>query len=144
MPDPLVKSLNLVLDERGFLVELLRADDPFFTKFGQAYISAINPGVVKGFYRHLTKTSHLTCVQGQIKLVLVDVGNILKKVYEYHLSLLSPKLVVVESGVWYGWACVGSEPALVTNFTTEAFDPSRPDQEYMSAHSNPWDYTWNK
>ena len=32
------KPLRLIPDERGWLMEILRADDPeFFTKFGQPY-----------------------------------------------------------------------------------------------------------
>jgi dTDP-4-dehydrorhamnose 3,5-epimerase-like enzyme len=42
-----IKPLKLVADERGYLMEMLRADDPFFTTFGQAYVSATYPGVVK-------------------------------------------------------------------------------------------------
>ena len=44
------KSLRLIPDERGWLMEILRNDDPeFFTKFGQTYASATYPGVVKAW-----------------------------------------------------------------------------------------------
>ena len=139
---PIVKSLKLFLDDRGYLYEMLRADDPFFKSFGQAYISAINPGVVKGFHKHMIQTDHIVCVQGQIKLVLVDEGQILQKISEYHLSPLDPKIVVVEPGIWHGWMCVGNEPALVINFSTHVHDKSNPDEERVDPHQNPWQYVW--
>jgi dTDP-4-dehydrorhamnose 3,5-epimerase-like enzyme len=42
-----VKPLRVVPDERGWLLEVLRADDELFTRFGQVYVSATYPGVVK-------------------------------------------------------------------------------------------------
>jgi dTDP-4-dehydrorhamnose 3,5-epimerase len=32
-----VKPLRVIPDERGYLMEMLRADDPFFRKFGPAW-----------------------------------------------------------------------------------------------------------
>ena len=67
------KSLRLIPDERGFLMEILRADDPeFFTKFGQVYISATYPGVVKAWHYHQKQVDNFACVAGMVKLVLVD------------------------------------------------------------------------
>jgi len=42
------RQLRRVPDERGFLTELLRSDWEEFERFGQAYITAAYPGVVKG------------------------------------------------------------------------------------------------
>ena len=47
------KPLRLIPDERGWLMEILRADEAdLFTKFGQVYISATYPGVVKAWHYH--------------------------------------------------------------------------------------------
>ena len=34
------RALRVVPDERGWLMEILRADDELFQKFGQVYVSA--------------------------------------------------------------------------------------------------------
>jgi dTDP-4-dehydrorhamnose 3,5-epimerase len=40
------KSLRLIPDERGWLMEILRADEAdLFSRFGQVYVSATYPGV---------------------------------------------------------------------------------------------------
>ena len=66
------KSLRLIPDERGFLMEILRADDELFTKFGQVYVSATYPGVVKAWHYHRDQVDNFVCVAGMVKLVLVD------------------------------------------------------------------------
>jgi dTDP-4-dehydrorhamnose 3,5-epimerase len=35
-----VKNLKATPDERGFLMEILREDDPIFESFGQVYITS--------------------------------------------------------------------------------------------------------
>ena len=139
-----VKDLTTRIDDRGYLVELLRNDDPFFKQFGQVYTSAINPGVVKGFHRHSRQTEHITCVHGQVKLVLVDERFGEALVEEHHLSPLSPKMVVVEPGVWYGWSSVSQETSLLINITDTAFDADNPDATRVDPHENPWGYVWQR
>lgn len=36
-----------IVDERGYLMEMLRSDAPDFKGFGQTYLTAVNEGVVK-------------------------------------------------------------------------------------------------
>jgi dTDP-4-dehydrorhamnose 3,5-epimerase len=42
-----VRKLNLIADERGWLMEMLRSDWEEFESFGQTYVTACYPGVVK-------------------------------------------------------------------------------------------------
>ena len=67
------KPLRLIPDERGCLMEILRADErELFTKFGQVYVSATYPGVVKAWHYHQQQIDNFACVAGMVKLVLVD------------------------------------------------------------------------
>src|ERR671913_1892100 len=67
------KNLRVIPDERGFLMEILRSDDAeLFTKFGQVYVSATYPGVVKAWHYHKKQVDNFACVAGMVKLVLVD------------------------------------------------------------------------
>lgn len=140
-----VKKLKIHLDDRGYLYEILRKDDNCFSEYGQAYISAINPGVVKGFHRHFKQTDHVCCVQGQIKLVTIEVdsrdaaGAIIK---EFHLSPLDPKLIIIPPEVFHGWMCIGNEQALVLNISSVPFDPDNPDEQRVDPHTNLWGYKW--
>ncbi|HUW83274.1 MAG TPA: dTDP-4-dehydrorhamnose 3,5-epimerase, partial [Phycisphaerae bacterium] len=46
------KSLRVIPDERGWLMEVLRRDDEMFIQFGQVYVTAAYPGVVKAWHYH--------------------------------------------------------------------------------------------
>ena len=50
----MIKKLKVIADERGRLMEILRADDEMFTGFGQVYMTTAYPGVVKGWHYHKT------------------------------------------------------------------------------------------
>ena len=43
-----IYPLRQIPDERGKIMHMLRADDPYFEKFGEIYFSTVYPGVVKG------------------------------------------------------------------------------------------------
>lgn len=142
MIKPVVKHLKTLLDDRGYLCELLRSDDPEFVKFGQAYISTTTPGTIKAFHRHFHKTDHIACVAGQVKLVVVSDDTQELVIWEYHLSPMSPKLITVPPGLWHGWQCVGTVEAVLVSVTTDAYDPNNKDEERVPAIENPWNYQW--
>jgi len=141
-----VKTLTTHLDDRGYLYEMLRADDPFFQRFGQVYLSATYPDVVKGFHQHQIQTDHIVCVQGQIKLVLIQEANAFGategEVEEHHLSPMAPKMIVIPPGIWHGWMCISEEPALVVNISSHVFNREKPDEDRVNPHENPWGYEW--
>src|SRR5918996_551547 len=67
------KALRLIPDERGWLLEILRSDEPdLFTSFGQVYVSATYPGVVKAWHYHKKQVDNFACVAGMVQLVLID------------------------------------------------------------------------
>jgi dTDP-4-dehydrorhamnose 3,5-epimerase len=137
-----IKDLKLHLDDRGYLYEMLRNDDSIFSGFGQAYVSAINPGVIKGFHKHSIQSDHVVCVHGQIKLVLIREFDCPLTIQEFHLSPLSPKLIVIPPETWHGWMNVGTEQALVINFSTHPFNRESPDESKIDPDNNPWGYDW--
>jgi dTDP-4-dehydrorhamnose 3,5-epimerase len=46
------RAQRLIPDDRGFLMEMLRSDWPEFKRFGQAYMTACYPGIVKAWHYH--------------------------------------------------------------------------------------------
>src|SRR5450756_46195 len=70
--DVVVKPLRVIPDERGYLFEMLRSDEPLFQKFGQSYCTAIYSGVIKAWHYHKKQDDHFVCVHGMAKIVLYD------------------------------------------------------------------------
>lgn len=140
-----VKALNVVADERGWLLEVLRADDGLFKQFGQVYVSATYPGVVKAWHFHAKQTDNFACIAGMIKLVLIDTREqspTRDVVNEFFLGVHNPILVQVPQLVYHGWKCISSEPSLVINVPDHPYDRANPDEQRIDPHGTlPYDWT---
>jgi dTDP-4-dehydrorhamnose 3,5-epimerase len=141
-----VKPLRPIADERGWLMEILRGDDrELFSRFGQVYVSATYPGVVKAWHFHRVQTDNFVCVAGMIKLVLVDTREdspTRNLVNEFFLGVHSPLLVQVPKLVYHGWKCISPEPSLVVNVPDEPYNYADPDEHRIAPHGTlPYDWT---
>ncbi len=141
-----VKPLRLVPDERGWLMEILRSDDTaVFTKFGQVYVSATYPGVVKAWHFHRRQVDNFACVAGMVKLVLVDTRDdspTQGAINEFFVGTRNPLLIQVPNLVYHGWKCISVEPSLVVNVPTEPYDYSEPDEYRLEPHGTlPYDWS---
>jgi dTDP-4-dehydrorhamnose 3,5-epimerase len=144
--DVRTSKLRVMPDERGWLMEILRADDTeLFTKFGQVYVSATYPDVVKAWHYHKKQVDHFACVAGMVKLVLIDTREdspTRGAVNEFFLGSQNPMLVQVPNLVYHGWKCISLEPSLVVNVTTEPYRYADPDEYRLDPHGTlPYDWT---
>ena len=140
------KPLRLVPDERGWLMEILRADDAeLFTRFGQVYVSATYPDVVKAWHCHKVQSDNIACVSGMVKLVLVDMrpGSPTEgAVNEFFIGSQHPMLVQVPNLVYHGWKAIGDAVALVVNVPTEPYRYDDPDELRLEPHGTlPYDWS---
>ncbi|MGH9197201.1 MAG: dTDP-4-dehydrorhamnose 3,5-epimerase family protein [Acidimicrobiia bacterium] len=140
------KLLRVIADERGFLMELLRSDDrELFAKFGQVYMSATYPGVVKAWHYHKQQIDNFACVAGMVKLVLIDTrsGSTTEGVVnEFFLGTQNPTLVQVPNLVYHGWKCISPDMALVINVPTEPYHYADPDEFRLEPHHTlPYDWS---
>ena len=142
-----VKKLKLVPDERGYLMEMMRCDDPFFNEFGQVYVSATYPGVVKGWHFHSEQSDNIVCVSGMIKLVLYDsrkTSETYGQLQEFFIGENNNTLVHVPKGVYHGWKCVSEKMALVVNCPDRMYDYKKPDEHRLDPHKNDIPYSWER
>ena len=140
-----VKSLRVIPDERGRLMEILRADDELFQKFGQVYMTTAFPGVVKGWHFHKKQTDNFAVVKGMIKLVPYDRRDASAsrgQVDEFFLGEHNPQLVQVPPLVLHGFKCVSAEEAVVINCPTEPYNHKEPDEFRVDPGSGEVPYDW--
>jgi len=139
------KPLKVVPDERGRLMEMLRADDDLFLKFGQVYLTAAYPGAVKAWHHHERQTDHFVCVSGMMKVVLYDdrEGSPTRGVInEFFIGDHNPRLVQIPPLVFHGFKCISEHEALVVNIPTEMYDYAKPDEFRIDAHDPRIPYDW--
>jgi dTDP-4-dehydrorhamnose 3,5-epimerase len=139
------RKLRLLPDERGWLMEMLRSDWEEFEKFGQTYVTACYPGVVKAWHYHRIQTDHFICVGGMAKVALYDARDdspTKGTVNEFVMGNLNPILLKIPKLVYHGFTAVGGEPALMVNIPTELYRYDKPD-EYRIPYDDPSiPYTW--
>ncbi len=124
-------------DDRGYLAELLRADEPIFSGFGQANVTLTYPGVVKAWHYHRQQDDLWVCVRGMLRVGLYDMREdspTHKQVQELYIGEQNPMLVKIPVGVAHGYTVVGSEPAILIYVVTTPYDPNAPDEFRI-----PWD-----
>jgi len=122
-----VTELRQIIDNRGAVLHMLRSDAPDFSGFGECYFSEVAPGGVKAWKRHRMQTQHLAVPVGRIRLALFDDRDpsVAGKVYVVELGRPDAYVRVrIPPQVWYGFACVGGEPALLANCTDRPHDPT--------------------
>jgi dTDP-4-dehydrorhamnose 3,5-epimerase len=142
-----IKDLKVIPDERGWLMEIFRNDDPFFQKFGQLYMTVAYPGVVKGWHYHKQQTDHFCCVKGMLKVVLYDdrEGSATRgEVNEFFIGEKRPQLLRIPAGVLHGMKGVGVEPALLINVPDQVYDYADPDEFRVHPHDNDVPYDWSR
>jgi len=142
-----IKRLRVMPDERGRLMEILRADDELFKKFGQVYATTTYPGVVKAWHKHVKQDDNMACVAGMVKVVLFDgreKSPTFRELVEIYAGVHNPVLIHIPAGVYHGWMCVSPEEALVVNVPTEPYDRENPDEQRLDPHSSDIPYDWGR
>lgn len=142
-----VKKLKVIPDERGRLMEMLRADDEFFVKFGQVYMTTAYPGVVKGWHYHKIQADNMTIVKGMMKIVLYDgreESKTYKEINEFFLGEHNPSLLHIPAGVLHGFKCISETEAMCINVPTEMYNYTKPDEYRKEPHSGKIPYDWNR
>ena len=142
-----VRKLRLIPDERGFLMEMMRTDWDEFEKFGQTYITAVYPGVVKGWHYHQKQTDHFICVHGMAKVVLYDgrEGSPTQgEINEFFMGTLNPVMLKIPRGVMHGFKGISEEMTLIVNVPTELYDYQEPDEYRLPAHTDQIPYDWSR
>lgn len=139
------KQLKVIPDERGRLMEILRADEELFIKFGQAYITTAYPGVVKAWHYHQNQTDHFVVLRGMMKIVLYDArkdSSTYKSVNEFFMGDHNALLLQIPNLVYHGFKCIGETEAMVLNLPTEVYDHQNPDEYRVDPYHNDIPYDW--
>ena len=68
-----IVKLNQIDHPKGMILHMIKKTSPEFKKFGECYMSEINPGCVKAWKLHLKQTQNISVPIGEIKVVLFDI-----------------------------------------------------------------------
>jgi dTDP-4-dehydrorhamnose 3,5-epimerase len=134
---------NIIPDERGMIMHMLKNTDEEFSSFGEIYFSGINPGAIKAWHLHKKMTLNYVVPIGQIKLVLYD-GREDSPTYgelqEIYLGTGNFSLVSVPPLVWNGFKGLGTSMSLVANCSSIPHDPDEIVREDPFTKKIPYDW----
>ena len=142
-----IKKLKVIPDERGRLMEMFRADDEFFEKFGQVYVTTTYPGVVKAWHKHEKQADNMACVAGMVKLALYDARQgspTHGKIDQFCMGVHNPILIHIPAGIYHGWMCLSDSESIVVNAPTEMYDYKNPDEQRLDPHDGKIPYDWKR
>ncbi|MBK8895392.1 MAG: dTDP-4-dehydrorhamnose 3,5-epimerase family protein [Propionivibrio sp.] len=140
----IVTKLRQMVDERGKVMHMLRADSAAFRGFGEIYFSTVHPGAIKGWHIHKRMVLNYAVPHGCIKFVLYDDRSESATNGELQEIFLGPDnycLVTVPPLVWNGFKGVGTETAIVANCASIPHDPDEIERKSPFDPSIPYDWT---
>lgn len=141
----LVTPLRVIPDERGWLMEILRSDDPHFSAFGQVYMTTAYPNVVKAWHYHRKQTDNFTCVSGMMKVALYDAradSPTHGVVMEVFIGEKNPALITVPPGVYHGFKAIGNETAFFVSVPNLPYNREEPDEFRLPPDTTEIPYDW--
>jgi dTDP-4-dehydrorhamnose 3,5-epimerase len=141
-----IVPLKANVDERGYLMEILRESDPHFTRFAQVYVSKSHPGVIRAWHYHAKQTDIWCVVSGKIKTVMYDMreGSPTKgEVQEVFMGDDNRVALVIPVGVAHGYKALGESPSLLLNFTDFLYNPKDPDEYRLPWNTTEIAYNWD-
>lgn len=127
MPSVLLTPLARMPTPRGDVLHAMKATDPGFAGFGEAYVSIVLPGAVKGWNRHRRMVLNLVVLAGCVRFHLRDD----RAAASFTLSPDSPEQfarLTVPPGLWLAFVGTAPCPSLVLNLASIAHDPKEADR----------------
>lgn len=121
-----ITSRNVIPDDRGKIMHIMKSTDSQFNTFGEVYCSTVYPGIVKGWHMHKKMTLNYVTLKGNIKFVLYDDrpdSPTYQQIQEIVIGESQYLIVTVPPFVWNGFKGIGLEEAFVINFTDIPHDP---------------------
>jgi dTDP-4-dehydrorhamnose 3,5-epimerase len=140
-----LKELKPIPDERGRVMEILRADDEGFERFGQVYMTTAYPGVVKAWHYHKLQIDNMAVIKGMMKIALYDARKDSPthgEVNEFFLGDHNFKLIQIPKMVYHGFKCIGQEEAIVINVPTRPYNHEHPDEYRVDPYNKSVPYDW--
>ncbi len=121
----------------GDVLHALKASEPEYAGFGEAYFSLIAAGAVKGWKRHRRMTMALTVPHGRVRFAVRDDGGaaeafILSPAADEHARL------TVRPGLWMAFQGLAEGESVVLNLASLEHDAAEADTAPLDAFA--WDW----
>jgi dTDP-4-dehydrorhamnose 3,5-epimerase len=139
-----VVPLAAHVDDRGYLIEILRSTDEHFTRFGQVYlVGDTTRGTIRAFHKHKVLFDWFFISHGSAKFALHDDREDSPSHGEMMTVIIgdrNPSLLVVPPGVYHGWMALEDDTQLIST-ASEVYNRLSPDEVRVPPDS--FNYDWS-
>ncbi|MDO8743332.1 MAG: WxcM-like domain-containing protein [Candidatus Azambacteria bacterium] len=122
-----IKELEIHSDNRGWLVELLKANQ-IEKPVKQIHISSIKPGQARANHYHSKRIEWFFIVAGKAELFLQDIKT--KEKISFKLSQKKPKVITIFPYVAHAVRNAGKETVYLVAAQSDIYNPKNPDAFY--------------
>lgn len=139
----LLTPLKIIPTDNGNVLHALKATDPAFVSFGEAYFSNVLTGKRKGWKKHTRMVLNLIVPVGEIGFVLFDdrVNSSTKgSFFECTLSPHSYQRLTIPPGIWTAFYGKGQSENMLLNIASIPHDPA--EAENLPLENDYIKYTW--
>jgi dTDP-4-dehydrorhamnose 3,5-epimerase len=123
----IVTTLAMVPVPNGDVFHGMKATDPGYAGFGEAYFSTILPGAVKPWKRHSRMTLNLIVISGHVRFVVHDDragSSTIGSTVAYDLAFPSRYArLTVPPNLWMAFQGCASFPSVLLNLANISHDP---------------------
>lgn len=143
-----IKPLKVIPDSRGKLMEILRADEAIFERFGQVYVTTANHNVVKAWHYHKLQADHWVCLVGQARVGLYDAradSPTRGWVNEFWMTPEEPFLIKIPTWVYHGFKGKALDrETMIMNVPTLPYHYAAPDEYRVDPYDPQIPFDWRK
>lgn len=138
-----VKQLKMLPDERGRLMEIFRVSDNNIQP-QQVYMTTAFEGVVKdkhAFHMHNKQTDNMCCIQGKVKLVIVDTREespTRGEINEFEIGEDNYAIVTIPNKVLHAFKSLKGE-SIIINCINQEYNHDDPDEIRVENKYYDWD-----
>lgn len=139
--------VNLAVDERGRLLDLLCLGESDLPACGYVGMVTAYPGVVKAWRGHRRRTDCLVVIHGMAKVVLFDVREgsaTCGQTDEFFLGIWNPVRLRIPPGVYHGFQCISTGEAMLIGLSDLPRGLQDPDEMSLPADAPEIGYDWTR
>ena len=114
--------LKQILHPKGDIFHAMKASDNGFSGFGEAYITTIIKGEIKGWKMHTMMTMNIVVPLGMVRFYIYD--EVKNNTVTYEIGVMNYQRLTIPSGYWVAFEGLISEQNLVLNIANIEHDPS--------------------
>lgn len=125
-----VFDLKQISVPNGDLYHGLKCTDSGYHGFGEAYITHILPGKMKGWKKHNRVTLNLIVIRGEVRFFIKNDSSPETQAIKITLSPSDNyKRLVIPPGYWVAFQGLGHDESIILDIIDEPHDPSEAEKK---------------